>query len=155
MFYVYKNSEDTDATEIIYALTHQPELRSYPFVQVPLNVHLFHLDVASAEDESGWQRFIFGGITNVFEFLLDEKIREFLLYIQTRRQSGADYQLKRVVEILEGYAVSGESVYLFSCANGSIELDGFSNLTRDDIVRMSSLWKESKSDICSNDNRVG
>lgn len=133
--------------EVLSALSGQPGLRSYPFVEVPLNTHLFHLDVAPVDDESRWQRFIFDTLENVIEFLSTEKIEEFRIYIQTRRHADADYQLKRIVEISEGYAISGESVYVFSCANGSIEIGGVNDLRQSDIVRMLSLWQEHGADM--------
>ena len=142
MFYAYKKSEDIEGMEVLGALSGQPGLRSYPFVEIPLNTHLFHLDVAPIDDESMWQRFIFDTLDNVIEFLAAEKIRKFRIYVQTRRQVDADYQLKRIVEISEGYAINGESAYIFSCANGSIEIGGFTDLRQSDIVRASSLWTE-------------
>lgn len=146
MFYAYKKSEDIEGMEVLGALSGRPELRSYCFVEIPLNTHLFHLDVAPIDDESMWQRFIFDALENVIEFLVVEKIRGFRIYVQTRRQVDADYQLRRIVEISEGYAASGESAYIFSCANGSIEIGGFSDLKQSDIVRISSLWTEPRPD---------
>lgn len=142
VFHAYENSEDNDRMDVLCALFDQPGLHSYPFVEIPLNTHLFHLDVAPVDDSSRWQRFIFDKLENVFDFLAAEKIREFQIYIQTRRATSADYQLKRVVEISAGYAISGESVYVFSCANGSTEIGGFSELSKIDIAKTSSLWKE-------------
>lgn len=142
MFYVYKKSEDIEGTEVLGALSGQPGLRSYPFVEIPLNTHLFHLDIAPIDDESMWQRFIFDAFENVIEFLVAEKIRGFRIYVQTRRQIDTDYQLKRIVEIAEGYAINGESTYIFSCSNGSIEIGGFNDLEQSDIVKISSLWTE-------------
>ncbi|WP_157201886.1 hypothetical protein [Massilia sp. Root335] len=131
---------------VLSALSGQPGLRSYPFVELPLNSHLFHLDVAPIDDESRWQRFIFDTFENVIEFLASEKIEEFRIHIQTRRHADADYLLKRIVQISEGYAISGESAYVFSCANGSIEIGGVNDLRQSDIVRMSSLWQEHRPD---------
>jgi hypothetical protein len=146
VFYAYKKSEDNEGMEVLGALSGQPGLRSYPFVEIPLNTHLFHLDVPPIDDESMWQRFIFDALENVIEFLMVEKIQGFRIYVQTRRQVDADYQLKRVVEISEGYAINGKSAYIFSCANGSIEIGGFSDLKQSDIVRISSLWTERRTD---------
>lgn len=146
MFYAYKDSMDTDGMEVLHELSNQHGLHSYPFVEIPLNTYLYHLDIAPADDESRWQRFIFDMLENVFKFLAAEEIREFHIYIQTRRKSEADYQLKRIIEISKGYAISGESVHVFSCADGSVEISGFSDLDESDIVRMSSLWKEAKID---------
>ena len=146
VFYAYKKSEDIEGMEVLGALSGQPGLRIYPFVEIPLNTHLFHLDVAPIDDESMWQRFIFDALENVVDFLVVEKIREFRVYVQTRRQADADYHLKRIVEISEGYAINGESAYIFSCANGLIEIAGFSNLKQSDIVKISSLWTEPRPD---------
>lgn len=146
VFYAYKKSEDIEGTDVLSALSGQPGLRSYPFVEIPLNTHLFHLDVAPIDDESMWQRFIFDALENVIEFVAAEKIRGFRIYVQTRRQVGADYQLKRIVEISEGYAINGQSAYIFSCANGSIEIGGFSDLKQSDIVKISILWTEPRPD---------
>lgn len=146
MFYAYKKSEDIEGMEVLSALLGRPGLRSYPFVELPLNTHLFHLDVAPIDGERMWQRFIFDALENVIEFLVAEKIRGFRIYVQTRRQGDADYQLKRIVEISEGSAVNGESAYIFSCSNGSVEIGGFGNLKQSDIVKISSLWTEPRSD---------
>lgn len=142
VFHAYKKSEDIEGMEVLGALSGQPGLRIYPFVEIPLNTHLFHVDVAPIDDESMWQRFIFDAFENVIEFLALEKISRFRIYVQTRRQLDADYQLKRIVEISEGYAINGESTYIFSCANGSIVIGGFSDLKQSDIVKISSLWAE-------------
>lgn len=146
MFYAYKKSEDSEGMEVLGALSGRPGLRSYPFVEIPLNTHLFHLDVAPIDDERMWQRFIFDALENVIEFLAAEKICDFRIYVQTRRQVDTDYQLKRIIEISEGHAVNGESVYIFFCANGSTEIAGFSNLKQSDFVKISSLWTEPQPD---------
>jgi hypothetical protein len=54
--------------------------------------------------------------------------------------------LKRVVEISRGSAASGESVYVFSCADGSTEISGFSDITQRDIASVSRLWQASRID---------
>lgn len=142
MLHAYQNSEDIERMDVLRALFDQPGLHSYPFVEVPLNTYLFHLDVAPVHAESRWQRFIFDKPENFFEFMAAEKILDLCIHIQTRRKTGSDYQLKRVVEISEGCAFSGESVYMFFCADGSIEISGFSDLSQGDIARISTLWKE-------------
>jgi hypothetical protein len=147
VFHAYENSEDDDRMDVLRALFDQPGLHSYPFVEIPFNTNLFHIDIAPVDDESRWQRFIFNKLENVFEFLAVERISEFRIYIQTRRKNGSDYQLKRIVEISQGYALSGDCAHVFLCENGSIEIDGFNELTERDICRMSSLWKESGIDV--------
>lgn len=147
MFHAYQSSEDVDQITVLRALFNQPGLHRYPFVEIPLNTYLFHLDVAPVDDESRWQRFIFDQPENIFEFLAVEGISEFLIHIQTRRTNDVNYQLKRVVEISEGYALNGEAVYVFLCADNSVEISGFSNVSQSDIVKMSRLWKESRADI--------
>jgi len=142
VFHAYENSEDNEGMDVLRALFDQPGLHSYPFVEIPLNTNLFHIDVAPVDDESRWQRFIFDKVENVFEFVAIEKISEVRIYIQTRRRTGSDYQLKRIVEISRGYAFSGESVHLFVCANGSVEISSFNEVAESDIYKVSSLWKE-------------
>jgi hypothetical protein len=146
VFHAYESSEDGDGMDVLRALFDQPGLHSYPFVEVPLNDHLFHIDVAPVGDQSRWQRFIFDRIENVFEFSAAEKIDEFRIFVQTRRERDADYQLKRVVEISKGHAISGESVHVFSCADGSVEISGFTGLLQRDISSMSRLWQEPRID---------
>lgn len=142
MFHAYENSEDDEGMEALRALFDQPGLHSYPFIEIPLNTHLFHLDIAPLSDESRWQRFIFDNLKHIFDFILIEEIKEYRLHIQTRRNTDRDYELKRVVEISEGRAHTGEKAYVFSCANGSIEISGFNDLKLIDIVTMSRIWKE-------------
>ena len=132
--------------DVLRALFDQPGLHSYPFVEVPLNTQLFHVDVPPAEDGSRWQRFIFDTVENLFRFCMDEEIREFRIYVQSRRERGVDYQLKRVVEISKGSTSSGRLVYVFSCADGSVEISGFSGDIQADISSIARVWKEPKID---------
>jgi hypothetical protein len=117
-------------------------VHSYPFVEIPLNTHLFHVDVAPADDESRWQRFVFDRLENLFAFSVDEKIQEFRIHVQTRRMHEGDYQLKRVIEIARGVASSGEVAYVFLCSDGSTEVGSLNDLSQADIVRTSTLWVE-------------
>lgn len=142
MFYAYKDSEDNDGLDVLREVCNQPGVHSYPFVEIPLNTHLFHLDIAPSDDESWWQRFIFDRVENIFEFVEAENIRDFRIHVQTRREMVQDYQLKRIVEIALGQTISGECVYIFLCADRSTEIGSLNELTRDDITHTSTLWVE-------------
>lgn len=142
MFHAYESSEEVDGMDALRAAFDQPGLHSYPFVEVPLNTHLFHVDVAPVDEESRWQRFIFDAVETVFAFAAIEKIQEFRIYVQSRRTYGANYQLKRVTAISQGGTFSGESVYVFSCADGSVEISGFNGVDKTDIACLSKIWKE-------------
>lgn len=142
MFYAYENVEDVDEIDRLRTLSEQPGVHSYPFVEIPLNTHLFHVDVAPVDDESRWQRFVFDRVENIFGFAADEKLEEFIIYVQTRRVHEHDYQLKRVVKIARGIASSGEVAYVFSCADGSMEIGSLNELSQGDIVQTSTLWVE-------------
>jgi hypothetical protein len=142
MFYAYEKAEDVNEIDRLRTLSEQPGVHSYPFVEIPLNTHLFHVDVAPACDESRWQRFVFDRVENIFAFAADEKLQEFRIHVQTRRVHERDYQLKRVVEIACGVASSGEVAYVFSCADGSTEIGSLNEISQGDLVRMSTLWVE-------------
>lgn len=144
MFHAYESSEEVDGMDALRAAFDQPGLHSYPFIEVPLNTHLFHVDVAPVDDESRWQRFIFDAVETVFAFAAVEKIRKFRIYVQSRRTHGANYQLKRVTAVSQGSTFSGESIYVFSCADGSVEISGFSGFVTTDIASLSKIWKEPK-----------
>lgn len=132
--------------DVLRALFDQPGLRSYPYVEVPLNTQLYHVDVPPLEDGSRWQRFIFDKAENLFGFCTDEEIREFRIYVQSRRERSVDYRMKRVVEISKGSTFSGRLVYVFSCADGSVEISGLSGDTQTDIASLSTVWRESRID---------
>lgn len=142
MFHAYQNAEYADRIDVLRRLFDQPGLHMYPFVELPVNTHLFHVDVAPVSEESRWQRFIFENPATIFEFAEAEEIVDFHIHLQTRRMPGSDYQLKRVVEISIGSATSGELVYVFSCADGSTEISGFSGLSLGDIVRKAPVWRQ-------------
>ncbi|WP_156895541.1 hypothetical protein [Massilia putida] len=142
MFHVYENAEDVDEIDRLRTVSQHPGVHSYTFVEIPLNTHLFHVDVAPVADQSRWQRFVFDGVENIFAFAAFEKIQEFRIHVQTRRKNKWDYQLKRVIEIARGVASNGEVAYVFSCSDGSIEIGSLNDLSQADIVRTSSLWVE-------------
>lgn len=147
MFYVYEDAEDVDEKDRLPTVSEHPGVHSYTFVEIPLNTHLFHVDVAPVHDESRWQRFVFDGVENIFAFAAYEKIQQFRIHVQTRRKNERDYQLKRVIEIARGVASSGEVAYVFSCADGSIEIGSLNDLVQSDIVQTSALWVEPDIDV--------
>lgn len=142
VFYVYEGWEDVERIAVLRTLFDQPGLHQYPFVELAFNSYLFHVDVAPVDEQSRWQRFVFDRLENVFKFSEIEGISKYRIYIQTRRGSCVDYELKRVVEIASCDAVDGESVYVFSCADGSVEISGLNNLVERDIVLRSKIWRQ-------------
>jgi hypothetical protein len=142
VFHAYENSEDADRMAVLRTLFDQPGLHIYPFVEVPLNTYLFHMDVAPAGELSRWQRFIFDNIQNVFDFTRAENLQEFRIYVQSPRGPNVDYRLLRVVEISKATAITGEDVYKFSYADGSTAISGLNELTDSDIADVSTLWRE-------------
>jgi hypothetical protein len=142
MFYAYEKSEDVDELDLLRRLSEHPGVHSYPFIEIPLNTHLFHVDVAPIDDESRWQRFIFDRVENIFAFAADEEIEEFRVHLQSRRNNDGDYELKRVVEIAIGTARSGEVAHVFLCADGSMEIGSLNELSRTDIFQTNTLWIE-------------
>ena len=142
MFHAYENSEDAGRMGVLRTLFDQPGLHIYPFVEVPLNTYLFHLDVAPVGDLSRWQRFVFDNIQTALDFTQAEELQEFRIYAQSPRVPNTDYHLRRVVEISKATAITGEVVYRFSYADGSEAISGFNELIDSDIADISSLWRE-------------
>jgi hypothetical protein len=142
VFYVYEGWEDVERIAVLRTLFGQPGLHQYPFVELAFNSYLFHVDVAPVDEQSRWQRFVFDRLENIFKFSQIEGISKYKIYIQTRRGSFADYELKRVVEIASGNAVDGESVFIFSCADGSVEISSLNSLAEHEVVLRSKIWRQ-------------
>jgi hypothetical protein len=144
VFHAYDNWEDSDRLEVIRQLFHQPGLRRYRFFEVPLNSQIFHLDVPPVESYGPPQRFIFDKIENIFDFCLCENICDFRIHVQTRRDSSGNFQLKRVVKILEGATADDGFARIFVAADGSVEKDDFLEVSGEDIVAPRCVWSETK-----------
>lgn len=142
VFSAYEGWEEVERIETLRSLFGQPGLHQYPFVEVVFNSYLFHVDVAPVDEHSQWQRFIFDKMENVFSFVKVERIDEYRIFLQTRRSSSADYEIKRVVEIASSKAIDGESFFVFSFADGSVEIGSLNNLVEHEIVSRYRIWRQ-------------
>lgn len=147
MFNLYESWEDTHGVESFVALFGQPTLRRFPFVEIPLNVQLFHLDVAPVDDESRWQRFIFNNIYDVFDFVASENIKDIRIALQSRRADGVGYKIKPVRKIFSGTGESGSVVLFFLCTDGTVELNNFCDEKIENISDKNCLWSDDGSNM--------
>ncbi|WP_290413494.1 hypothetical protein [Massilia sp. YIM B02763] len=144
VFHAYDNWEDSDRLEVIRQMFQQPGLRRYRFFEVPLNSQIFHLDISPVGGYGPQQRFIFDKVEDIFDFCLCEKISDFRIHVQTRRDGRGNFQLKRIVKILEGAVAEGGFARIFVAADGSVEKDDFLEVSGEDIVAPRCVWSEAK-----------
>lgn len=140
MFYVYQSSYDFEQMEVLRELFDQPNVNISPFVEVPFNSHIFHVDVAPISMESRWQRFIFDAIENVFRFALSENITAYKISLQSRRMDGRDYEIQPIKRVLTGSRPDGNMVYLFELSNGAIEHNALDEIDKDGLREVSLVW---------------
>lgn len=124
------------------AIFNQPSLRSYRFVEVALNLPLFHLDTVLFEETEGdgaWSRFICSQLTDVLEIIRRDDSSNVRISIQTPR-SNDGYKLFSVAQIIEGRSRLGDSLYLFLGANGESYLHGLRGEGSRDLLERRLVW---------------
>jgi hypothetical protein len=123
------------------AIFNQPSLRSYRFVEVALNLPLFHLDAILFEEAEGggaWSRFICSQLTDVLEIIRRDDTSNVRISIQTPRNDDG-YKFFSIAEIIEGRSRLGDMLYIFLGANGeryvhSLRGEGISDMLERRIV---------------------
>lgn len=124
------------------AIFNQPSLRSYRFVEVALNLPLFHVDTVLFEESEGggsWSRFICCQLTDVLEIIQRDDSLDVRISIQTPR-SDDGYKLFSIAQIIEGRSRLGDVLYLFLGADGESYLHGFRGEGRRDLLERRLVW---------------
>ncbi|MBB3219997.1 hypothetical protein [Pseudoduganella umbonata] len=142
MLHVFESWEETRRAEILRTLFDCPELRCYPFVEIPLNRELFHVDVATASAAMNWQRYIFDRFDDFLAFVKSEEISNFRIALQTRRDADGNYQIKRITRIFHIEFGAPSEMYIFECSDGSVEPEGSVATLGDGGVEKECVWCE-------------
>lgn len=130
---------------ILKALGEDESVRSYPFIEIQLNVPLFHVDVRFPYDEdeeiSGWRRFIIQDIEHVKQLVKQDDIIGYDIYLEAPRDiNNKDtverHKVKRLSKIVRGEDEHGcfTEAYIFTDGNyyisGEVEsVDEIKNAT--------------------------
>ena len=118
---------------ILKALGEDESVRNYPFIEIQLNVPLFHVDVKFPYDEdeeiSGWRRFIMQEIGYVKQIVKQEGIIGYDLYLETPRdidnENGVErHKVKRLSKIIHGEDEHGCIVEAYIFADGDHYISG-------------------------------
>ncbi len=141
MFHAF-GDENSDGMQTLNALFGQKGLHNYPYMEVPLNTYLYHLDIAPADEDSRWQRFIFDNVKNILSFA-SGCLGQCRIYVQSKRENGTDYQLKRILAISKGRTHSIETVYVFTCTDSSIIYSEPSEQAQINISNLEKIWDQS------------
>lgn len=119
MLHTYEDWEGIRSSKRIEAIFEQPGLRRYRFVQVPINLQLFHVDIATGEPgDENWSRYVSDNFDDVIEFLAAAPATKVCISLQTRREDGKSYEIVAIKEIFLRSNESGRYSYLFAGADG-------------------------------------
>lgn len=123
-----------------------PGIRHYPFVEIPLNRYIFHVDVVLGEKYQNnlpWSRFIFDDVIDVLQFIKRNDVIEIRLSLQSRRCGDAEYAISLIVEIVEAKDRSGHKTYLYRCSNNICHIDSYSVDSENELSDQRTIWSRS------------
>lgn len=117
---------------MLKALGQDESVRNYPFIEITLNVPLFHVDIRFPyEDEeiTGWRRFIMQDIEHVKQLISQKEIIEYDIYLETPRDinnkgSVERHKVKRLSRIIRGEDENDCMVEAYIFADGDSYIDG-------------------------------
>lgn len=117
---------------LLKALGEDESVRSYPFIEIHLNVPLFHVDVRIPYDEdqeiSGWRRFMMHDIEHVNQLVKQNGVIEYDIYLETPRdmdkKSVERHKVKRLGKVIQGEDAYGCKVEAYIFTDGDYYIFG-------------------------------
>lgn len=145
MLQTHKSWELESRGQLLGALFNQPGLRHYPCVEIPLNLHLFHIDVVFGEkplDDQPWSRFIFDQLFDVLKFIERDDVVDLRMSLQSKRCGNEEYTMSQIIEILEGKNRDGHKTYLYKCSNHINHVDSHIVKSENELSEIRTIWSQ-------------
>ncbi len=116
---------------VLKALGEDESVRTYPFIEIHLNVPLFHVDVRTPDENKEitlWRRFIMHDIEHVKRLVKQKEVVEYAIYLETPRDVDRDnierHKVKKLSKIIQGEDKNGYAVEAYIFADGDSYIDG-------------------------------
>jgi len=110
------------SSELLRALFERPERQGYRFVELSLNVQLFHVDASvTVAGENYATRFIFDNFGDISELIVGQDFENVKISMQTKREDAIDYSFDVIEEVFESDSSPG--TYLYRCKNNVVKMD--------------------------------
>ncbi len=114
------------------ALGEDETTRTYPLIEIHLNVPIFHVDVLIWYDEDGgyslWSRFITADIDLVKKLIKQDRITKYNIYLETPRDVHKDslerHKVKKLSKVVSGEDKNGCIVEAYIFADGDTYISG-------------------------------
>lgn len=133
---------------MLKALGKDESERTYPFIEIQLNVPLFHVDIRfpypGDEEISGWRRFIMHDIRHVKQLIEQKDITGYDIYLETPRDINKQdsierHKVKRLSKIIQGEDARGclAEAYVFAdgdCYYGHGEIKSIDEIRKVSVV---------------------
>ena len=142
--------EDWEIDNPALKLFDPPGTRIYPFVEISINCHLFHVDIRThPTKDDGYMpcmRFIATDIIQAFIMVDDDSVKEFSISLQSRRcdNENDEYQISSINEILQAEETCGQKVYIYICKNGKRVIDTSLGSSEDELSNIKSIYQHGK-----------
>lgn len=127
-----------------------PGTRLYPFINLSINVHLFHVDVLPyPKDEHDFAlmlRFIATDILQALILVDEDHVKEFSLSLQSRRcdNENGEYRISTLTEVFQAEDSAGQLSHVYVCKDGKRFIDSPLASSEDDLFNIRSIYVEGK-----------
>jgi hypothetical protein len=143
-----QTDESWECFSALSAIFNQPGLRSYRFVEVAINIPLFHLDLVLLGDEEtghAWSRFICYQLADVLSVIGRCDVANARISIQTPRK-GDGYTFFSISQVIEGRNQAGDILHLFIGSNGEEYIHALRGEGDADMLDRRILWSRRAED---------
>jgi len=118
-----------------------PQLTRYRCIEIPLNVHIIHVDITTIEDSTTWRkRYVFFHVEDAFDIIPPTPDLKICIHVQSGLQKNGTYQIKRVKKFSRGLDTSQRTIKYFTFADGETLVDSYSTLKQEVAKEEQILW---------------
>lgn len=136
---------------VLKALGEDKSVRTYPFIEIDLNIPLYHVDILIPADEKNecqiGRRFVMHNIEHVKDLIKQKKILDYNIYLETPRNINQNnierHKVKKLDKVIHGKDKTGCDVKAYVFADGDNYIDGEVNSV-DDIEKIEIIFDINK-----------
>lgn len=143
--YYFEAYEEWKLDSSIFSLFSGPEKYHFPCIQFSLNVNSFLLDtvIKGEDDMILGQRYIFGSIKDVLNFMTHSDIEESTIsLLSPRHENDGEYAISDIIEVLQAFDSANQSAYIFCCKNKKRYIDSALDRNESDLRNFKTVYKQ-------------
>ena len=135
--------KEWEAKSPLGLLSGGPEERSFPLVEISLNLNIFLVDaeVGVEDDCSVVSRFMFGDVVETLQFIDQDIFKNSSISLLSRRcDNDGEYSVSDLIETIEAKDDAGQMSHIYCCKDGKKYIDSSLASSEQELTDLKTIY---------------